>query len=307
MTELMEADLEQIIRSAQPLSLEHVRHLSQQLLCGLGHLHGHGIAHRDVKPANLLVDSRCRLKLCDLGIARRLRRPAAVPRGEDARFTDYVATRWYRAPELLLGGRGYTLKVDTWAAGCVVAEMLARRPVFRADDPAGMLLRIAAVLGPPSPADVAAISAQRPALAPPARSFLAALAGRPAAAPLGAELEEALGAGAEAAGVAGAVRGLLRWDAGLRFCVDAALAHPFLAPHAPHRPPLLAAGGPAPGPGVPALGASDGEEEEGGEDDGACGAGALAARIARAAAGCRPPSCRRVASRTGSARQAGPS
>ena len=74
-------------------------------------------------------------------------RPAAVARGEDALFTDYVVTRWYRAPELLLGSRGYTLKVDTWAAGCVVAEMLARRPVFRADDPAGMLLRMPLLLG----------------------------------------------------------------------------------------------------------------------------------------------------------------
>ncbi len=277
-TELMEADLEQIIKSAQPLSLEHVRYLSQQLLCGLGHLHGHAIVHRDVKPSNLLVDSHCRLKVCDLGLARRLLRPALVPRGEDALFTDYVVTRWYRAPELLLGSRGYTLKVDTWAAGCVVAEMLARRPAFRADDPAGMLRRIAAVIGPPSPADVAAISeSARPSLDPAARSFLAALALRPAS-PSGAGLEEALGAGAEAAAAVDAMGGLLRWDAGARFAVDAALAHPFFAPLAPH--PFYSAGGPA----------GEGAEEEGDDDEAArlCGAGALAERIAREAARCRP-------------------
>ena len=290
----MEADLEQIIRSAQPLTLEHVRHLSRQLLCGLGHLHRRGIAHRDVKPANLLVDARCRLKLCDLGLARRLRRPAPAgpaPRGGDARFTDYVVTRWYRAPELLLGSRAYTLKVDTWAAGCVVAELLARRPVFRADDPAAMLLRIAAALGPPSPADVAAISAE-PSLAPAARAFLAGLAGRPAA-PGGAGLEDALGAGADAAEAAeavDAVRGLLRWDPAARFSVGAALAHPFLAQLAPHPLPqqALAGGGRSLGAGEPEGGEEEDSDEEEEEAERACSAGALAALIAREAARCRP-------------------
>ena len=99
-----------------------------------------------------VVDSFCRLKLCDLGLSRHIRDAAGggggeAGAGEEAVFTDYVVTRWYRAPELLLGSRRYTAKVDVWAAGCVVAELLARRPFFAGEDPSDMLLRIAAALG----------------------------------------------------------------------------------------------------------------------------------------------------------------
>ena len=74
-----------------------------------------------MKPANLVVDSQCRLKICDLGLSRHIADSLAVPEGEDAKFTDYVVTRWYRAPELLMGSKRYSTKVDTWAAGCMLA------------------------------------------------------------------------------------------------------------------------------------------------------------------------------------------
>jgi len=157
-TELMEADLEQIIKSSQALSTEHVRCLIFQLLNGLRHMHGAGIVHRDLKPANLVVDSQCRLKICDLGLSRHIADSLAVPEGEDAKFTDYVVTRWYRAPELLMGSKRYTTKVDMWAAGCILGELMGRRPIFSGDDTSDMLVKICGRMGSPSEEDVAALT-----------------------------------------------------------------------------------------------------------------------------------------------------
>jgi serine/threonine protein kinase len=249
-TDLMEADLEQIIKSPQALSDEHVRYLSQQMLSGLRHLHQHGVVHRDLKPSNLVVDSFCRLKVCDLGLSRHIRDGAAVGAGEDALFTDYVVTRWYRAPELLLGSRRYSLAVDIWAAGCIVAELLARRPLFAGDDPSDMLLRIAAAVGRPSPAEAAALERQ-PGVSAGARAFARGLAQRPDAPP-GRRLEDALPPGAAGGGAAALVRALLRWDAAARLGAEAALTHPFLAPlyEPPPAPAAAAAHAPPPGEGA---------------------------------------------------------
>jgi serine/threonine protein kinase len=247
-TDLMEADLEQIIKSPQALSDEHVRYLSQQMLCGLRHLHLHGIVHRDLKPSNLVVDSFCRLKVCDLGLSRHIRDGAGVAPGEDALFTDYVVTRWYRSPELLLGSRRYSLAVDIWAAGCIVAELLARRPLFPGDDPSDMLLRIAAAVGRPSAADAAALESQ-PGVSPGARAFARGLVHRPDGPP-GRRLEDALPPGAAGGDAAGLVRALLRWDAAARLGAEAALTHPFLAPLYEPPPALPAAAAPLPAAGA---------------------------------------------------------
>ena len=85
-----------------------------QLLHGLSYLHDQGVIHRDVKPENLLINDAGIVKICDFGFARYMREEAA------ARYTDYVATRWYRAPELLLGTGKYDTKVDIWAVGCLL-------------------------------------------------------------------------------------------------------------------------------------------------------------------------------------------
>jgi serine/threonine protein kinase len=256
----MEADLEQIIKSPQPLSEEHVRYLAQQMLCGLRHLHAHGVVHRDVKPSNLVVDSFCRLKLCDLGLSRHMRDAAGGGvggggAGEEAGFTDYVVTRWYRAPELLLGSRRYTAKVDLWAAGCVVAELLARRPLFGGDDPSDMLVRIAAAVGAPSAAEAAALAGQAGVSAG-ARAFVCGLAQRAAgagAAGAGRGLEAAVRGSGDAVGL---VRGLLRWDVAGRLGAEAALTHPFLAPlYEPPPPPSPAAAAAAVAAAGPAAGA----------------------------------------------------
>jgi serine/threonine protein kinase len=90
---------------------------------GLNYIHKKGICHRDIKPQNLLVDPTCHiLKICDLGSAKRLI--------DGEKSTAYMCTRFYRAPELLLGCTTYTNAIDMWAAGCVVAEMINGKIFF---------------------------------------------------------------------------------------------------------------------------------------------------------------------------------
>ncbi|RLO12790.1 hypothetical protein DYB28_013983, partial [Aphanomyces astaci] len=108
---------------------------------GLHHMHACGVLHRDLKPSNLLINSDCQLKICDMGLAR----PKDI---DDLGMTEYVVTRWYRAPELLLGS-AYDEGVDVWAAGCIMAEMLGRKPLFPGRSYVHQLQLIMNVLGVP--------------------------------------------------------------------------------------------------------------------------------------------------------------
>ena len=98
-SDLMETDLAQIIKSNQVLSDEHIQFFLYQILRGLKYIHSCGILHRDLKPRNLLVNSNCDLKICDFGLARANINTLMTP---SASLTDYIATRWYRAPEVIL-------------------------------------------------------------------------------------------------------------------------------------------------------------------------------------------------------------
>ncbi|KAI9350779.1 kinase-like domain-containing protein [Obelidium mucronatum] len=131
--DLMEADLHQIIHSGQELSDPHFQYFMYQLCRGLKYIHSANVLHRDLKPGNLLVNADCELKICDFGLARGL---ANSTGGDDTSgfMTEYVATRWYRAPEIMLRSRSYTKAIDMWSVGCIFAELLGSRPLFRGRD-----------------------------------------------------------------------------------------------------------------------------------------------------------------------------
>lgn len=89
-------------------------------------MHSAGVLHRDLKPSNLLLNSNCDLKICDFGLAR--------TSTETDFMTEYVVTRWYRAPELLLNCSEYTAAIDMWSVGCILMEILKREPLFPGKD-----------------------------------------------------------------------------------------------------------------------------------------------------------------------------
>ena len=120
----METDLHRIITSTQVLTSDHVAFFVYQTLAALSHLHAGGVLHRDLKPSNLLVNADCGLAIADFGLARES--DASL----SGALTEYVVTRYYRAPEVLLSGGHYTGAIDVWAVGCILAEMLLRRPIF---------------------------------------------------------------------------------------------------------------------------------------------------------------------------------
>ncbi|KAL5713313.1 mitogen-activated protein kinase [Ranunculus cassubicifolius] len=138
--ELMDTDLHQIIKSSQELSNDHCQYFLFQLLRGLKYLHSANILHRDLKPGNLLVNANCDLKICDFGLAR-------TSSGKGQFMTEYVVTRWYRAPELLLCCDNYGTSIDVWSVGCIFAELLGRKPIFPGTECLNQLKLIINVLG----------------------------------------------------------------------------------------------------------------------------------------------------------------
>jgi len=137
--ELMDASLCQVIN----LELDHERlsYLLYQLLCGIKHLHSAGIIHRDLKPSNIVVKSDCTLKILDFGLARQA--------GGSFMMTPYVVTRYYRAPEVILG-MGYSDVVDIWSVGCIFGEMIRGSVLFPGSDHIDQWNKITAHLGTPS-------------------------------------------------------------------------------------------------------------------------------------------------------------
>lgn len=114
----MECDLAAIIRSGQPLTDAHFQSFIYQILCGLKYIHSANVLHRDLKPGNLLVNADCELKICDFGLARGF---SVDPEENAGYMTEYVATRWYRAPEIMLSFQSYTK-----ASRCTIAVVRRR-------------------------------------------------------------------------------------------------------------------------------------------------------------------------------------
>lgn len=139
-TPLMGADLNNILRT-QRLTDDHIQFLVYQILRGLKYVHSAEITHRDLKPGNIAINEDCELRILDFGLARMT----------DSEMTGYVATRWYRAPEIMLNWRHYNGKaVDMWSVGCIMAEMILGRTLFPGNDPIDQLNKILAMLGKPS-------------------------------------------------------------------------------------------------------------------------------------------------------------
>ncbi|PIC40079.1 hypothetical protein B9Z55_011553 [Caenorhabditis nigoni] len=146
---LMETDLYKLLKT-QKLSNDHVCYFLYQILRGLKYIHSANVLHRDLKPSNLLLNTTCDLKICDFGLAR-----VTDPQTDHTGFlTEYVATRWYRAPEIMLNSKGYTKSIDVWSVGCILAEMLNNRPLFPGKYYLDQLNLILAVVGSPSNEDL---------------------------------------------------------------------------------------------------------------------------------------------------------
>uniref|UniRef100_A0A8C7M3B5 Mitogen-activated protein kinase 1 n=1 Tax=Oncorhynchus kisutch TaxID=8019 RepID=A0A8C7M3B5_ONCKI len=147
--DLMETDLYKLLKT-QRLSNDHICYFLYQILRGLKYIHSANVLHRDLKPSNLLLNTTCDLKICDFGLAR-----VADPDHDHTGFlTEYVATRWYRAPEIMLNSKGYTKSIDIWSVGCILAEMLSNRPIFPGKHYLDQLNHILGILGSPSQEDL---------------------------------------------------------------------------------------------------------------------------------------------------------
>ncbi|KAF2092274.1 Pkinase-domain-containing protein [Saccharata proteae CBS 121410] len=128
------------------LGPDMVKKFMSQLVEGIRYCHSHRVLHRDLKPQNLLINQEGNLKLADFGLARAFGVPLRT-------YTHEVVTLWYRAPEILLGGRQYSTGVDMWSVGCIFAEMCTRKPLFPGDSEIDEIFKIFRVLGTPTEAE----------------------------------------------------------------------------------------------------------------------------------------------------------
>lgn len=141
--EHMEENLYQLIRNQSNAFPEStIKVIIGQIANGLAYIHKHGFFHRDIKPENLLCRNGSNLiKIADFGLTREI--------DDQPPFTDYVSTRWYRAPELLLHSKNYNWAVDIWAVGCIAGELYTLRPMFPGRSEIDQIFKICQVLGAP--------------------------------------------------------------------------------------------------------------------------------------------------------------
>uniref|UniRef100_A0A6A7GBJ3 Sporangia induced mitogenactivated protein kinase pu n=1 Tax=Hirondellea gigas TaxID=1518452 RepID=A0A6A7GBJ3_9CRUS len=144
----METDLHKIIYSKNPLSEEHIQYFIYQVLRGVKYIHSANVIHRDLKPSNLLLNQNCDLKICDLGLAR------GVDNSSNFELTEYVVTRWYRAPEIMCSCQDYDKRIDVWSIGCILGELLGRTPLFPGENYIDQLNLIFKYLGTPKAEDL---------------------------------------------------------------------------------------------------------------------------------------------------------
>ncbi|XP_073139550.1 mitogen-activated protein kinase homolog NTF6 isoform X1 [Henckelia pumila] len=207
--ELMDTDLHQIICSSQELTEDHCQYFLYQLLRGLKYIHSADVLHRDLKPSNLLLDANCDLKICDFGLARTT--------SETDFMTEYVVTRWYRAPELLLNCSEYTAAIDMWSVGCILMEIIKREPIFPGKDYIQQLGLInEQLLGSPEDSDLGFLRSDN------ARKYVKQLPNVPKQ-PLSKKFPDISPVAINL------VEKLLVFDPAKRITVEEALNHPFLS------------------------------------------------------------------------------
>jgi len=156
--DFMETDLHAVIR-ANILEPVHKQFIVYQTLKALKYCHTGGLLHRDLKPSNLLLNEECVLKIADFGLARTVKDAAAAADAGSV-LTDYVATRWYRAPEIILGSTSYTRAVDMWALGCIIAEMFINKPLLAGSSTVDQLEKILSVTGSPNDTVIAGMDSK---------------------------------------------------------------------------------------------------------------------------------------------------
>jgi len=144
-SELMGTDLHKLVSSKRKLQDEHLQTFVYQILRGLKCVHSARVFHRDLKPNNVLVNTNCDLKICDFGTGRGVGRKQL-----NMTLMEYVTTRWYRPPEGLMLATHYTSAVDVWSVGCILAELILRRPLFPGKHNYDQLDQIFTVLGTPT-------------------------------------------------------------------------------------------------------------------------------------------------------------
>lgn len=154
--EYMETDLHAVIR-AGILKEDHKTYIMYQTLKALKYVQSAEIVHRDLKPSNLLVNSECLVKMADFGLARSI---INYDDNTPPVMTEYVATRWYRAPEIVLGSSRYSKAVDMWSIGCILGELIRSKPIFPGKSTINQLELIVELLGSPTKDDIKSIGAQ---------------------------------------------------------------------------------------------------------------------------------------------------
>ncbi|CAO3608653.1 unnamed protein product [Cunninghamella blakesleeana] len=144
--ECCDTTMHDIIHSNVPLEPVHYRWFMYQMFSALHYIHSANVLHRDLKPSNILVNQNCTLRICDFGMARGFSNSKAI---ENPLMTHYVVTRWYRAPEIMLSNSSYDKAIDMWSAGCIFAELLERKVLFKGNDYVDQLKKIIGILGLP--------------------------------------------------------------------------------------------------------------------------------------------------------------
>ena len=161
--DFMETDLHVVIRGKILEEVhfrythQHIyaRYITYQILKALKYIHSAELIHRDLKPSNILLDAECNVKVADFGLARSLNENEDEP----TVLTEYVATRWYRAPEILLGSTRYTKAVDMWSVGCILGEMINGKAIFPGTSTLNQIERILDIIGRPSSQEVLSVQA----------------------------------------------------------------------------------------------------------------------------------------------------